>query len=208
MELNHVEKTIYNEIKKHRKIRWGQLRKIIVDEKKTISDRPFRQTLNSMVENKIVLRDEIDKQNVEYYVDVDVLKLEENAHEFFENILPEIKKLVSHIKKNRTKIDSVNLAGYIATLWQVISHFEYKGEVLSFITNTDRVSKREECDEIRVKLFELMIQTKKPDDRLELMGLSDEIMNVGTKEIFVKIREDLNSRNIPWAPSKKIPFFQ
>jgi hypothetical protein len=40
------------------------------------------------------------------------------------------------------------------------------------------------------------------------MGLSDEIMNIGTKEIFVKIREDLNSRNIPWTPSDKIPFFK
>jgi len=208
MELNHIEKAIYNEIKKHGKIRWGQLRKIIVDERKNISDRPFRETLNNMVENKIVLRDEIDKQNVEYYVDVDVLKLEENSHEFFENILPEIKKLISHIKKNRSQVDSITLAGYIATLWHVISHFEYKGEVLSFITNTDRVSRREECDEIRVKLFELMIQTKKPEERLELMGLSDEIMNVGTREIFIKIREDLNSRNIPWTPSKKIPFFQ
>jgi len=208
MELNHVEKVIYNEIKRHRKIRWGQLKKIIVNERKIISERPFRETLNNMVENKIVLRDEIDKQNVEYYVDVDIIKLEENAHEFFENILPEIKKLIFHIKKNRSKIDFVTLAGYVATLWHVISHFEYKGEVLSFLTNTDRVSRREECDEIRIELFKLIFKTKKQDEGIELMGLSDEIMNVGTKEIFVKIKEDLNSRNIPWEPSKDIPYFQ
>ena len=203
MELNHVEKTIYNEIKKHGKIRWGQLRKIIVDERKIVSERPFRETLNNMVENKIVLRDEIDKQNVEYYVDVDIVELEEKSHEFFETILPEIKKLILHIKKNRSKIDSVTLAGYVATLWLVISNFEYKGEVLSFLTNTSRVSMREECDDIRVELFKLILQTKKQEDRLELLGLSDGILNVGTSEVFVKIREDLNSRNIPWEPSEK-----
>lgn len=203
MELNRVEKAIYIEIKKHGKIRWRQLRNIIVDEKEVISERPFRETLNNMVENKIVHRDEIDKQNVEYYVDVDIVELEENSHEFFEIVLPEIKKLISHIKKNRSKIDSVTMAGYIATLWQVISHFEYKGEVLSFMTNTNRISRREECDEIRVELFKLILQTKNPNDRLELMSLSDDMLNVGTNQIFLKIREDLNSKNIPWIPSQK-----
>ena len=203
MELNRIEKTIYNEIKRYGKIRWGQLRKIIVDEKNIISERPFRETLNNMVGNGIVFRDEIDKQNVEYYVDVNIVKLEEDSHEFFETILPEIKKLISHIKKNRSKIDSVTLAGYVATLWQVISHFEYKGEVLSFLTKTSRVSRREECDDIRVELFKIIFQTKKHEDVLELMGLSDSILNVGTREVFVKIREDLNSRNIPWEPTQK-----
>ena len=203
MELNHVEKIIYNVIKGYGKIRWGKLKKIIVDEKKIISERPFREALNRMVENKIIFRHKIEKQNVEYYVDRDIFILEKNSRKFFDITLPEIKKLISHIKKNRTKIDSITLAGYIATLWQVISNFEYKGEILSFLATTERVSRREECDELRLALFELILQTKKDEDRLELWGLSDGILNVGTQEIFVKIREDLNSRNIPWEPSQK-----
>lgn len=62
--MDYIENKIYKEIEKHGTLRWGELKKKIVPE--ICSDRPFRETLNRMVENKLILRTEVKKQNIVY----------------------------------------------------------------------------------------------------------------------------------------------
>ena len=202
MDLTPLEKSIYKEIKNVRKIRWADLKRIIVDEKALISERVFRESLNEMVDMKIVHRREISRQNVEYYVDVNIVKLENQAKQFFEINFPELKRLINHIEKNQSKIPIVDLAGYIAILWQVASHFEYKGAILSYITNTDRLTKLKGWKEIKPKLLKLVISIKNIDERLELIDLSDAIIYQGTYQGITAIRKDLELKNIPWMQSK------
>ncbi len=166
MALTWLEKAIYKEIEKNRKIRWADLKRTIVDDEERISERVFRETLKDMVKRKLVYRREISRQNVEYYVDVDVVELENNAKQFFEFHFPEFKSLINHIEKNRSKIPLVDLAGYVAVLWQVATHFEYKGALLTHLTNTDRLAKLKGWQEIKPKLLKLIVLTKNLDNRL------------------------------------------
>ena len=207
MALTWLEKAIYKEIEKNRKIRWADLKRTIVDDEERISERVFRETLKDMVKRKLVYRREISRQNVEYYVDVDVVELENNAKQFFEFHFPEFKSLINHIEKNRSKIPLVDLAGYVAVLWQVATHFEYKGALLTHLTNTDRLAKLKGWQEIKPKLLKLIVLTKNLDKRLQLMDLSDAILDQGTFQGISAIRKDLDSKNIAWNPSKKYKKF-
>jgi len=156
-----------------------------------------------LLDFQVVHRREISRQNVEYYIDVDVVQLENQAKEFFKTNFPELKSLINHIEKNRSKIPIVDLAGYVVILWQVASHFEYKGAVLSYITNTDRLAKLKEWKEIKPRLLKLVITIKDLDNRLDLIDLSDAILNQGTYQGITAIRKDLESKNIPWIQSQK-----
>lgn len=208
MDLTPLEKSIIKEIEQIRKIRWADLKRIIVDEKELVSERVFRETLNEMVDMKLVHRREVSRQNVEYYVDVDVVELENKAKKFFEYNFPEFKRLINHIEKNRSKIPIVDLAGYVVILWQIASHFEYKGAILSYLANTDQLTKFKEWQEIKPKLLELVVSIKNIDNRLELIDLSDAILNQGTYQGVTVIKNDLESKNIPWSPSKNVKEFE
>jgi len=198
MEQNRIEKAIIRTLQKNRRLRWGELREIVVEELDVCSDRIFRQSLNRLVESKDVYKKEIAKQHTEYYVNLDVIEIEKSSEDFFKENLPKMKELIKHIKKNKTKIPIEDLSGYISTLWQITSHLEFKGYILSYVTGTTRISKREECDEIRRKLLELMLSSKKLDDRLDTIGTSDYYLNVGTFEAIKIIKNDLDSKGIPW----------
>lgn len=198
MKQNKIRKAIIKTLKENRRLRWGELKEIVVNELDAGSERIFRETLNSLVESKDVFKKEISKQHTEYYISLDVIELENNAEEFFNTNLPNLKRLIKHIKKNKSIIPIEDLSGYISTLWQITSHLEFKGYILSYVTGTTRISKREECDVIRRMLLELMLSPKKLDDRLDIMGTSDYYLNQGTFEAIRIIKNDLDSKGIPW----------
>ena len=171
---------------------------IVVYEMDAGSERIFRESLNSLVDSKDVFRKEIAKQHTEYYINTDIIELESNAEEFFKENLPKMKDLIKHIQKNKKKISIEDLSGYISTLWQITSHLEFKSFVLSYVTGTTRTAKREDCDEIRTLLLELLLSSKKLDDKLDMIATSDYYLNQGTTVAIKMIHEDLKSKDIPW----------
>jgi DNA-binding HxlR family transcriptional regulator len=195
---NKTKKAIIRALQENRRLRWGELKDIVVNEFDAGSERIFRQTLNSLVESKDVFKKEIAKQHTEYYISTDIIELENNAEDFFDTHLPKLKYLIKHIKNNKSKIPDEDLSGYISTLWQITSHLEFKGFVLSYVTGTSRTSKRVECDEIRKRLLELLLSSKKIEDRLNLIATSDYYLNQGTLEAMKIIHNDLKSKGIPW----------
>jgi len=198
MKQNKTKKAIIQTLQENRRLRWGELKEIVVNELNAGSERIFRETLNSLVESNDVFKKEIAKQHTEYYISLEVIELEKNSEDFFDIQLPKMKQLIKHIKKNKSKIPVEDLSGYISTLWQITSHLEFKGFILSYVTGTTRISKREKCDEIRRMLLELLLSSKKLDDRLNMMGTSDYYLNVGTFEAIKIIKNDLKSKGIPW----------
>ncbi len=195
LDLNDIEKTIIQVIRKHRRIRWLQLMNIIVKEG-ICSERIFRETLNRLVKKGLVFRDEIKKQFTEYYVEKDFELIEKQSALNFENDFKVIQKINQLITHNRSKIPIEDLAGYITTLWKIINQMEYKGEILSLILNSSRISKRKDCDQLKLNLLKLMLNSKNVDKILDLFYLTDQYLQYETNEIVKMLKEDLISKNI------------
>lgn len=200
--MNKYEKIIYELIKEFGKIRYGKLQKIILDDE-SMSKTTFRLTLNRMVAENIVFKNKISEQNSEYYVDREIEELEKDTLEFFDYNLPEAKNLIEHIMKNRSKIPKEDLAGYITVLWKAINHLEYKGEMMSIMTNNLKLSKRKECEEIRLMLIELILDSKSIGDVSELFSLTDAYLQYETLESLKVLKEDLHSKDLTWIPKKR-----
>ena len=200
--MNKYEKIIYELIKEYGKIRYGKLQKIVLNNE-SMSKTTFRLTLNRMVDEGIVFKKKTSEQNSEYYVDKEIEELAKNTLEFFEYNLPEAKKLIDHIKKNRSKILKEDLAGYITVLWKAINHLEYKGEMMSIMTNDVKLSKRKECEEIRLMLIKLILDSKSIDDVYELFSLTDAYLQYETLESLKVLKEDLHAKGLTWIPKKR-----
>lgn len=197
--MNKNEKIIYETIKNYGKIRWRKLQIIIVEE---MSKTTFRLVLRSMVEKGIVFRNKVSDQNIEYYVDKEIEDIEKNALEFFDYNLPEAKRLIEHIEKNRSKIPKEDLAGYITVLWKVVNHLEYKGEIMSIITNNLKLSKRQECEKIRLMLIKLIYDSKSVDEMYDLFLLTDGYLQYETFESIRILKDDLHAKDLTWIPKE------
>ena len=195
MGLTKIEKTITEEIRKHRRIRWSDLKSIIVDELKIISERPFRETLNELVKKGVVFKQEFSNKTTEYSVERDIINMENNIKMALDTRIPELKRFITEIEKNRSKIPITDLAGYIVGLWGIVNHFEYSGEVVGIVTNTERTSRRKECEEVRIQIIE-MIMNSKPDDMLQLFDMTSQLFYYGAEEALRLIHQDLAEKNI------------
>ncbi len=200
--MDRIEKEIYNEIHSNIRIRWGKLKKIIVQDKKLISERPFREKLNDLVERKIVYRDEMDKGHTAYYVDKDFKDIEERVYQIFKKELPEFRAGIKHIKKFRNKIPEDVLASYFVMLWKLSNHLDFKASILISITNNEEIINVEELEQLKIDLFN-MVSTSNIDKTLNMINLADVYFQYETDEMKKEFKKDWKSRNLPFPNELK-----
>lgn len=191
------EKAIYNEIRKNLRIRWSELKSIIVEEKKLISERPFREILNDLVERKIVYRDEVERGHTEYYVDKDFEDIEKRVIQVFKTELPKFRNGIKHIKKYRNKIPDDVLAAYFVMLWKLSNHLDFKAVILVLLTKNEKIIDIEELKKLKLDLINLISKTN-IDKTLNLINLADIYLQYETEEMKKLFREDWKSRNLPF----------
>lgn len=122
---NH-EKAILSVIVKKGKVRYNELKKIIVDELNVVSDRPFREKLNQLVKNRTVFRIVIDKQNVIYTADPKLSQIEKSMTVYHEAILSGYEEGIDNLKKKINDLsDDVEKADLLILFIKSISllHF-------------------------------------------------------------------------------------
>ena len=194
--MNRIEKIIYNEIQKNIRIRWSDLKRIIVEEKQLISERPFREILNELVNKKIVYRDEVEKGHTEYYVDKDLKDIEKRITKAFKKELPEFSEGIKHIKKYRNKISNDVLASYFVMLWKLSNHLDFKATILAGLTKNERIIDIEGLQKLKLDLIDL-ISNSSLEKTFEMLNLADVYFQYETDEMKKLFKEDWESRSLP-----------
>lgn len=195
--MDKIEKAIYTEIQNNIRIRWTDLRRIIVDGKKLISERPFREILNDLVDKKTVYRDEVGKGHTEYYVDKDYEDIEERIIQAFKKELPEFREGIKHIKKFRNKLPDDILASYFVMLWKLSNHLDFKVTLLIGLTKNPRIIGIEELQKLKEDLIDL-VSGSNLIKTFEMLNLADVYFQYETDEMKKVFREDWKSRNLPF----------
>jgi len=114
MELR--EKQICKVLEKYTKIRYNHLKRVVVEEKKLMSDRPFRETLKQLVKKDLVKKLPIDKQHVEYTVQFDDIEYEKETGDFFEKLISNHNKILYKFIDKREKMSKIEQANFIVSL--------------------------------------------------------------------------------------------
>ena len=195
--MNRIEKIIYSEIRKNIRIRWSDLKRIIVEEKELISERPFREMLNGLVSNKIVYKDEITKGHTEYYIDKEFKDIEKKFKETLKKEIPKFRKSIKHIKKFRNKISDEDLAGYFTIMWKTSNHLDFKAFAVSYLTNNTRVVDVTGLQKIKEDLVDLISIENNPEKTINLLNLANIYLQYETDEMRKEFRKDWDSKKFP-----------
>ena len=113
MELR--EKQICKVLEKFTRIRYNHLKRVVVEEKELMSERPFREALKQVVEKGLVKKFEIDKQHVEYTVQFDDIEYEKETGDFFEILISNHSKTFEKFIDKREKMSKIEQANFIVS---------------------------------------------------------------------------------------------
>lgn len=200
--MDKIEKAIYTEIRNSLRIRWSDLRRIIVEEKKLISERPFREILNDLVDRKIVYKDDVERGHTEYYVDKDLKDIEKRVIQTFKKELPEFRDGIKHIKKYRKKLSEDVLASYFVMLWKLSNHLDFKATILAGLTKNERIIDTDGLQKLKLDLIDL-ISNSSLEKTFEMLNLADVYFQYETDEMKKLFKEDWKSRNLPFPNENK-----
>ena len=195
--MDRIEKAIYNEIHDNLRIRWSDLKRIIVDEQKLISERPFREILNDLVDRKIVYKDEVERGHTEYYVDKDLEDIEKRIIQVFKIELAEFRVSIKHIKKFRKKLPDDVLASYFVMLWKFSNHLDFKATILAGLTKNVKIIDVEGLQKLKLDLINL-ISHSKLKKTFDMLNLADIYLQYETDEMKKEFQKDWKSRNLPF----------
>ena len=198
--MNKIEKAIYNEVHKNLRIRWSELKRIIVEERGLISERPFREILNDLVDRKIVYKDEVERGHTEYYADKDFEDIEKRIIGAFKKELPEFRAGIKHIKKYRNKIPDDILAAYFVMLWKLSNHLDFKASILAGLTKNEKIIDIEGLQKLKLDLIDL-VSNSNLEKTFEMLNLADIYFQYETDEMKKEFRKDWTSRSLPF-PNK------
>lgn len=123
MELR--EKQICKLLEKFTRIRYNHLKRVVVEEEKLMSERPFRMTLKQVVEKGLVKKIEIDKQHVEYTVKFDDIEYEKETGSFFEKLISNYEKILYKFSDKREKLSKIEQANFIVTFLKSVYLTEF-----------------------------------------------------------------------------------
>lgn len=120
-----IENEIYKAIENNTGIRWLELKKKIVPD--FCSDRTFRLTLKRMVVKKLVMRNEIDREHVEYHTKKSVTDL------FIINVGlmflgPSLDNNIDEFKKKYSKLTTLQKGKFVIDFISYLAcgHFLYR----------------------------------------------------------------------------------
>lgn len=149
------QKDIYKILEKYTSIRFNRLKKIIVDEKGLMSERPYRETLSQMVQDGIVLRIEHSRYDVEYSVDFKSYEYEKQGIKYFEEVFIMFDKELDKFWDKRQKLTKLEQSNYLLTIFKAIALMRVKFDEFFFLKK-----KTVTIRNVEVKLIDLEDITK------------------------------------------------
>lgn len=144
------EKAIYKVLEKYYTLRYNKLKNIVVNERKEMSERPFRETLARMVEEGTVIRTETEKQNVSYSVDFESHKSEQAGIEYFDTMFSEYEKLLDKFSDKREQLSKIDQSGLLLTYLKSLYLIKLR------FYETLRFSRQPQYPDLKVRLQNLL----------------------------------------------------
>ena len=139
--LDHIEKKISSTLSKNGKLRYNELKNIIVDKTKTCSERPFRERLNRMIENKVVNRVEFSRQNVHYMLDFSVSGFNAAEIESMSKTVSYLEDAFNDLKSKVSKSsDAEKIASELVTFAKLLGNVELQLLVLENATSHPKIN--------------------------------------------------------------------
>lgn len=153
---SYIEEKIYNEVEKQGKIRYNELRRIIVDKKKIISERPFREKLGQMVKNGLISRTQVDKQNVVYSTKLDWYEYQKDGEKLFQIMLTDFEEKLDKLTPKLNKLSNIEKANFIVSIITMISHLEWNFIRFSKDNENVKIKKqRQRLDDLKTKIQQI-----------------------------------------------------
>lgn len=203
MTFNKVQKEIISALRSTQGIRWAQLKKIIVDNRKICSERIFRETLNELVKSEIVIKYEITQQHIEYYLQEKVEDPKKSLAEAFERHYSQFEFVIDSIEKYRNKIPLLDLAGLIVIIWKVLHNLEFAMINVSLMHNKPKLLQGKDFFSHKSKLIKIILKSKTEDEKLRLFDYVDRLLRWESYQFGEAIKKELTDKQIPWFESKK-----
>jgi DNA-binding HxlR family transcriptional regulator len=185
--LDHIEKKIYSTLSKNGKLRYNELKNIIVDKTKACSERPFRERLNLLVENKMINRVEISRQNVHYTVDFSVSGPSNADIERMSELILYIEDRFNDLKSKVFKSSNVE-----KTASEIVSFAKFLGNVELQLLILENTTKHPKINKFLKKVQSLKVKTLKlPNQSPKSKMLNGFLHFILTMETFATEDVDL-----------------
>lgn len=169
--IDHLEEKIYKEIEKNERIRYNELKRIMVDKRHVMSERTFRNRLDEMVKNKLVSRNQLEKQKVVYSITVDAISKE---LEINEGMMSNLKSLEIYFESIENKINGLSTYDRALLSYSLYQVFMYQ-ELFYRIARTGGVSVSKELvkkiEELKSRSFQILqlLESEEKQKTLQLI---------------------------------------
>lgn len=203
MTFNKFQKGIISALRSTHGIRWLQLKKIVVDDKKVCSERVFRETLNELVQHAIIFRYEITPQHIEYYLQEKAKDPKKSLDEAFARHYSQFEFVINSIKKHRNKIPLMDLAGLMVIIWKMLHNLEFAMINMSIIHNKPKLIQGKDFHSHKLKLIEIISESKTEEDKIRLFDYIDRLLRWESYQFGEAIKKELTDKQIPWFESEK-----
>lgn len=188
------QKEIYKILEKYTSIRFNRLKKIVVDEKGLMSERPYRETLRQMVQDGVVLRIEHSRYDVEYSVDFQSYEYEKQGIKYFEDVFIKFDKELNKFFDKREKLTKLEQSNYLLTIFKAIALMRIKFDQLFFS------KKKTAIHNVEVKLIDLEDNVKAniydtgegwDDEHYNIFQTSDNLLTNQAFSYFNEFKENI-----------------
>lgn len=203
MAFNRFQKGIISALKSTHGIRWAQLKRIVVDDKKICSERVFRETLNELVASGVVYKYEITPQHIEYYLPEQFKDPKKSLDEAFERHYSQFEFVINSIEKYRNKVPLIDLAGLIVIIWKMLNNLESSFVIASIMQNKPKLLQDKDFRQHKIKLIDIILKSKTEDEKIRLLDYIERLLRWETYQFGEAVKKELTDKQIPWFESKK-----
>jgi len=172
--LDPIEKAIFKAIEQNQPIRWRELKKLSVKSDENpdgTSDRTFRQTLNRMVEKRIVTKNEVGKQHTEYLTP----KGESDREIFallYDYTLSKLESILVKLKKKNMNLSTLEKANSFLTIIKILGTTKLMFGVFTEDESYLKYKKlNKKLDSLTEKTYDIILSNEtQNDEHLEIFG--------------------------------------
>lgn len=159
------------------KIRFNELKKIIVEDMKLMSEKTFRENLAQMVEDGLVKRIEIAKQHVEYTIKFDLLEYETEGIEYFDKLLSKYDKVLMSFINKREKMSKIDQADSIVSFLKSLYLTEFRfNDFIYARTNPKVKSLKVKFQDVKDLAESIAKDAGEEDSRLAIEEITDKLI--------------------------------
>lgn len=166
------QKAVYKVLKEYPTLKFNQLKRIVVKKEGLMSERPFRQALQELVKEGIVLRIENSRYDVWYTIDFETNKYENDGIKYFEDLFDNYDKIYNEYHDKRAKMTKTEQVEFLINFIKMLHLTRIRFE--QFYLD---VGKQVKFHSLKVKLVDL-IEISEATVYDDGEGMNDEHYNI------------------------------